>query len=57
MDKKLTITFAETTPGEVDIQLESSDPADDVNDIIALLHSTLQALSTGIPDEEIWDKD
>lgn len=52
MNKTLTITFSETSPSEVDISIESTDPNDDINDIVALLDSTLRSLATGVTDEE-----
>ena len=51
MNKKLTITFVETSPTEVDISIESTDPADNINDIVALLDSTLRSLASGIEEE------
>lgn len=55
MNKQIIISFAETSDNEVDVNLESTDPSDDINDIIALLHSTLQSLASGLSDEEVWD--
>jgi hypothetical protein len=53
MNKKLTITFVETSPSEVDISIESTDPTDDINEIVALLDSTLRSLASNLPDEEV----
>lgn len=57
MNKQIIISFAETSENEVDVNIESTDPADDINDIIALLHSTLQSLASGLSDEEVWDNE
>lgn len=57
MNKQIIISFAETSEKEVDINIESTDPTDDINDIIALLHSTLQSLAAGLSDEEVWDQE
>lgn len=54
MNKQIIISFAETSDNEVDVNIESTDPSDDINDIIALLHSTLQSLASGLSDEEVW---
>lgn len=51
MEKKLTIAFKETAGNEVEVEIESSDPNDDINDIIALLHSTMITLAQGLDDE------
>lgn len=51
MEKKLTIAFKETAGHEVEVEIESSDPNDDINDIIALLHSTMITLAQGLDDE------
>lgn len=53
MNKTLTIKFAETSPSEVDVSIESSDPNDDINEIVALLESTLHSLATGISDDDL----
>lgn len=57
MNKKIIISFEETSESEVDISIESTDPSDGINDIVALLHSTLQSLASGLSDEEVWDKE
>jgi hypothetical protein len=57
MNKQIIISFDETSEKEVDVSIESTDPTDDINDIIALLHSTLQSLASGLSDEEVWDRE
>lgn len=52
MNKQITISFSETDTKQVNIEIESSDPNDDVNDIIELLHSTLIALAQGLDEED-----
>lgn len=53
MNKKITISFTETSDHEVDIEIDSSDPQDDINDIIGLLHSTMLSLAQGLHEEDL----
>lgn len=53
MNKQITISFIETSDHEIDIEIDSSDPQDDINDIIGLLHSTMISLAQGLPEEDL----
>lgn len=60
MDKQLTVSFktvepvdgADVDPKNVQVSIESSDPNDTIDDIIGLLHSTLQSLAYSVEDDE-----
>lgn len=56
MDKHIIVSF-KTVPAVEDeknlqVSIESSDPADTMDDIIGLLHSTLQSLANSIENEK-----